>query len=209
MSQIKICTPVPGNTLKEFLNNLEKIQAVSDMVELRVDKIKDLDKKDLELIRKKTKKESIFTSRRKEIISRGFELGFDFVDIDFSLIKELKLSKFEKSKTVLSFHDFERTPNIQELTSTVARMRECNVEIIKVATMVNNDQDIKNLLQILLNKTKKEKMIIVGMGEKGKLIRILGPLLGSFLTFASTQFCESAPGQIDIKKMNNIYKLLV
>ncbi len=40
MKKIKICTPVVGKKLKEFLNNLDRVQAISDMVELRVDEIR-------------------------------------------------------------------------------------------------------------------------------------------------------------------------
>ena len=208
MKKIKICTVVTGSNLKEFLKNLEKIQEISEMVELRVDHIKNLSENDLKLIRKKTIKEAIFTSRRKEIILKALDLGFDYIDVEFSLIEELKLSKFKKTKRIISFHDYKKTPNIQELTLTINRMRKCNVEVLKIATMVNDNQDIKNLFQILLNKKKNEKIIMVGMGGKGQITRILGPLLGSFLTFASTTHGETAPGQINIKKMKNFYKLL-
>ena len=208
MNKIKICAPVIGKTLREFLKNLDQVQEVSEMVELRVDHIKNVSENDLQLIRKKTIKEAMFTSRNKKMILQALELGFDYVDVDFSLIKELKLSKFKKTKIIISFHDYKKTPNIQKLTLTINRMRECNVGIIKIATMVNSNQDIKNLFQILLNKKKNEKIIVVGMGEKGKITRILGPLLGSFLTFASTQYGETAPGQIDIMKLKKIYKLI-
>jgi len=208
MKNIKICTPVIGKTLNEFLKNLTLVQEVSEMIELRVDQIKNLTLNDLETIRKITNKEAILNSRNKEIIIKGFESGFDYVDIDINTIKNFKLSKSQKSKTILSFHDFEKTPNINKLTSIVNHMRECNVGVLKIATMVTSDQDITNLFQILLNKKKIEKMIIVGMGEKGKLTRILGSLLGSFLTFASTEFGSSAPGQINIVEMKTIYKLL-
>jgi len=208
MNKIKICTPVMGKTLEEFLKNLDQVQEVSEMVELRVDKIKNLSKKDLILIRKRTKKEVIFTSRQREIILKALNLGFNYVDVELSLISELNLPKRGKNKIILSFHDFEKTPNIQDLTTIVSRMRKCNVGISKIATVVNNDQDIKNLLLILLNKKKDEKIIVVGMGEKGKITRILGPLLGSFLTFASTPFGKTAQGQINITKLKKIYQLI-
>ena len=208
MKKIKICTPVIGKTLKEFLENLDQVQEVSDMVELKVDKIKNLSKKDLILIRKKTKKETIFTSRQKKIILQAIDLGFDYVDVKLSLIPKLNLSKRNKNKIILSFHDFKKTPKIKKLTSIINHMREYKMGVIKIATLVNNDQSIRNLMRILLNKRKNEKMIIVGMGEKGKITRILGPLFGSFLTFASTQFGSSAPGQIEIMKLKKIYQLI-
>lgn len=208
MKKIKICTPVIGKTLNEFLKNLDQVQGVSEMVELRVDQINDLREQDLRLIRKKTIKESIFTSRKK-IILKALNLGFDYIDVELSLISNLDLSKRGKTKIILSFHDFEKTPHVNKLISIVNRMREYNVELLKIATVVNEDQDIKNLFQILLNKKKNEKIIVVGMGNKGQITRVLGPFLGSFLTFASTQYSETAPGQINIEKMKNIYKLLM
>ena len=42
MKKIKICTPVIGKTLGEFLENLDRVQEISEMVELRVDGIKNL-----------------------------------------------------------------------------------------------------------------------------------------------------------------------
>lgn len=206
--KIKICTPVIGKSLNEFLRNLDRVQEVSEMVELRVDGINDLTEKDLEAIREKTKKGAILTSKNKKLINKGFDLGFDFVDINLSLISKLNLTEKRLERVVLSFHDFEKTPDIDDLEKIVKKMRRFHPEIIKIATKANNDQDIKNLMQILINKKEKEKTIVVGMGEKGKITRILGPLLGSFLTFASTKFGKSAPGQIDINNMNDIYKLL-
>lgn len=208
MKKIKICTPVIGKTLKEFLKNLDRVQDVSEMVELRVDKIKNLSEKDLRLIRKKTVKEAILTSRKKEIILEALNLGFDFIDIDLSLISKLNLSKQMKTKIILSFHNFEKTPGIKELKLLIDRMRECNVEVLKISTTINESQDVKNLFQIFFNKKKNEKIIVIGMGKKGQIIRVLGPLLGSFLTFASTPFGKTAPGQIDLNEMLNIYKTL-
>jgi len=207
MKKIKICTPVMGKTLNEFLKKLDKVQEVSSMVELRVDGM-NLTKKDLLLIRKKVKKEAILTSRNKENILMALDLGFDLIDIDLSMISGLDLSEKMKKKIILSFHDFEKTPEVNRLKLLVDQMKKFNTGIIKIATVVKSDRDIKNLFQILINKKENEKMIIIGIGKKGQITRIFGPLLGSFLTFASTKFGVSAPGQIDIEKMKNIYKLL-
>src|SRR3989339_481550 len=139
--KIKICTPVIGKTLKEFLKNLEKVQGISEMVELRVNKIKDLSEQDLKLIRKKTIKKAIFTCRKKEIILKALDLGFDYVDVELGTIeKEPAFAKAMvskgKTKIILSFHNFEKTPDIKKLTLIINRMRECNVEVLKIATMV-------------------------------------------------------------------------
>jgi 3-dehydroquinate dehydratase type I len=64
------------------------------------------------------------------------------------------------------------------------------------------------LLKLLLEKTSDEEMIILGMGDNGQITRILSLLLGGYLTFASTKYGGSAPGQIDIEQLKNIYNLL-
>lgn len=207
MKKIKICAPVIGKNLNEFLKNLTQVQEISPMVELRVDGLH-LTQKDLVLIRKNTKKENILTSRNKEIITNSLNLDFDFIDIDLSMINNFKLSKKDRSKIIVSFHDHKKTPEIKRLKLLVDQMRKFGAGVVKIATVVNDDQDMKNLFNILIDKKEGEKMIVIGMGKRGQITRIIGPLLGSFLTFSSTKFGKTAPGQIDINKMKNIYKLL-
>jgi 3-dehydroquinate dehydratase-1 len=60
----------------------------------------------------------------------------------------------------------------------------------------------------LLNKQDDEKMIVVGMGEEGKLTRVVAPLLGSYLTYASNDYSISAPGQVDIIRLKKLYNEL-
>ncbi|MCR4276902.1 MAG: type I 3-dehydroquinate dehydratase [Candidatus Roizmanbacteria bacterium] len=207
MNKIKICVPVIGKTLNEFLKNLDKVQEASSMVELRVDGL-NLTQNDLILIRKRIKKETILTSRNKEIILSSLNLGFDFVDVDLLMMNDLKLSKNDRSRIIVSFHDHKKTPGINRLKLLVDKMRKFGSGVIKIATVINDDQDVKNLFQILLNKKENEKMIIIGMGRRGQITRIFGPFLGSFLTFASTPFGKTASGQIDINKMKKIYEIL-
>jgi len=206
--KIKICVPVIGKTLNEFLKNLTQVQAIADMVELRVDEIKNLKKIDLQLIRKKTIKVAILTSKKTEIIIKALNLKFDYVDVDLSQISSLKLTNKEKNRIILSFHNFEKTPNMNELIVIVNNMRKFKTGVIKIATVVRNDEDLGNLFRLILAKKKRDNLIVVGMGRKGKITRVLGPILGSFLTFASTPFGKTAPGQIDLNKMQNIYKII-
>ena len=46
------------------------------------------------------------------------------------------------------------------------------------------------------------------MGELGIFSRIVCPLAGSFLTYASFEE-KTAPGQLNIKKMREIYNLIM
>jgi len=221
-SKLKICTPVIGKTLNEILKNLDKVQEITEMVELRVDYINNLTEKDLKIIREQTIKESIFTCRKRsegglyqgdersriKIIRQACGLGFDYVDIELSSIKYFDLPLDEKSKIILSFHNFKKTPTVTELQIIRNRMRFCRPDIMKLATMVKKEEDIKVLLRLLLEKEKDEKMIVLGIGEKGKITRILGPIMGNYLTYAATDYGQSTQGQIDVFDLKKIYKFL-
>ncbi len=260
MKKVRICAVVTGKTIGEFLKNLEKIQRVADLVELRVDYIDGFSTSDIDLIKSKTKKQAIFTCRKKEeggfftggekkrfeILEKAMGAGFDFVDIELSSAKSLfkkskKLSSRPKrkrsgeisshevalwyeiprlpsvarndkkdafqtgQKIILSFHDFTKTPALAELEGIKKQMKKYPADIMKFATFVRDDVDSKVLFQFLLNKSDNEEMIVVGMGERGKMVRIVGPLLGSYLTYASTDFLQSAIGQMRIEELRKIY----
>ncbi len=221
----KICTVVSGNNLKEFLHNLEKVQCVSQMIELRVDHIKGLRIQDIKTIRSKIKKESIFTCRRSdeggqfkgtekervEIINEALKLGFEHVDIELSTLEKdiINLPKMSRSRQIISYHNFQETPCESFLNSLIKRMKEFNHDIIKIATQVNNDSDILNLCKLILNKKMDEKRIIIGMGEKGKGIRVVGPLLGSYLTYASIDTKNAMLGQLSLSELQSIYKSII
>lgn len=212
---IKICTVVIGNTLEEFLQNLENVQRVSDFVELRVDYIKNLSIFDLKIIRKHTKKENIFTCRSieeggkfssnnlLEIIYKANELCFDYIDIEISKLKNINFEK-KNSKIIGSYHNFKETPSFNELKKIYEEIISFKfMDIAKIATNVVNDEDNINLVKLILN--KKSDIIVLGMGEKGKITRIISPLLGGYLTFASVGKNVSALGQIPLEDLKGIY----
>jgi len=219
---IRICTPVVGKTVDEFIINLNKTQEISNLVELRVDSIEHLTIEDLRPIKAATKKRAIFTCRRKDeggdfdgierdrmrILQRGIGL-FEFVDIELSTVKQADFSCDDNTKIILSYHNFDETPSYWVMQKIIFEMNKFKPDIVKIATMVQKEYEVSNIYRLLTNKPHEEARIIIGMGEKGRVTRILGPLLGGYLTYASTEFGESAPGQIDVYDMKNIYNTLL
>jgi len=219
---IKICTPVIGVTLDDFLSNLKKTQKISDFVELRTDYIQDFSEEDIETIRKETKVQSIFTCRKKEeggkfqgdekervrILQKAIDSGFEHVDIELKTMKDNYFRLNKKVKLIVSYHNFAETPSYWDMQSIIYQMNELKPDILKIATMMHEEYESTKIYRLLTNKPHTEERIVIGMGEKGRMTRILGPLLGSYLTYASTQYGESAPGQIDINELKEIYKLL-
>jgi len=103
MKNINTCAVVVGISLKEFLINLQEVQKISDLIELRADMIKDIDFKGLKIIKEKTYKKAILTWKRSDLIKDIMLLGFDLVDIDWKIAKKTKLKKNKNTKMIISY----------------------------------------------------------------------------------------------------------
>ena len=221
---IRICIPVIGKSVREFIGNMKKAQRLSNLVELRTDFIESLKPTDILLVRQNTGQESIFTCRRKTeggrfdssereriaIIDEALRLGFGYVDIELSTLEknQLDLTIRGKTKLIVSYHNFEETPDEVVVRKLIENMKKYNPDIIKVATQVVSPDDNYKLFKLMLDESIGLPRILIGMGELGIITRIIGPILGNYLTFASTNNQVTAPGQIDINRLKRIYKLI-
>ncbi|MDA0986698.1 MAG: type I 3-dehydroquinate dehydratase [Bacteroidetes bacterium] len=215
-----ICIPVVGNSINEFLNNLSKSQKISNFVELRSDYIQKLNIEDILLLKSKTFNKSIFTCRSKKeggkftssqstrcsILEFASKIGFDFVDVELSTLEKYNLKL--NSKLIISYHNFNKTPNFNFLLKIISKMQKYKPEIIKIATLVKNKTDIKTLLRLCLNKDFQNKRIIIGMGPLGISTRILAPLFGSYLTYSYAINNKTASGQIEFSTLKKLYNYI-
>lgn len=105
----------------------------------------------------------------------------------------------EGAKLILSHHDYKRTPTTAALQTMVKRMQEQRPWAIKIATNVVSYRDLTTLfdLQAWLKK-KRIRFIVLGMGDKAHLSRVLSPYRNA-LTYASLDgFGSSASGQLPL-----------
>ena len=215
----KICVIIVGKTLDDFLSHLKKAQLIADFVELRSDYLEKIDPETVRTIKKHTYKKAIFCCRsyseggyfrgtfesQQEILQVGNSLGFDYLDIDFTIANKIHIQK-KKTKTIISYHNFLHTPSLMVLNCLLKNMRPFKPDVFKFAVKTTQREDIKTLFQLLINKRSYENMIVVGMGEQGKIIRLLSPLLGGYLTFAAINEITSALGQFDLNVIQDFYQ---
>ena len=94
----------------------------------------------------------------------------------------------------------------EELEQTIGWCFESGADIAKIACMANGEDDAARLLGLL---DRKRRLIVIGMGEKGKITRVAAPLLGSEIAYASAgEGKESAPGQIEEKELERLMKAM-
>jgi len=149
------------------------------------------------------------SGRISELIS-AVELGADIVDIELatpdlaSVVREVK----GRTDCLLSHHDLKGTPSLDEMKSIVERQLDAGADICKVVTTARNITDNISVIR-LVSCFPGKNIIAFAMGAVGYLSRVLSPLAGGYLTYASiAEGLESAPGQITVDVLYELYGLL-
>ena len=98
-----------------------------------------------------------------------------------------------KKASVISFHDFEKTPSLKELCAIVEQEHAIG-SIAKVSTMITQAGDA-DLLRSLLRRRWDKPICVIGMGQAWSETRIEFATLGSCLAYGFLDM-PTAPGQI-------------
>lgn len=109
-------------------------------------------------------------------------------------------------RTIVSYHDYQQTPDDDALHDVLQHIRKYNPTILKIATMCQKESDALRLLNILLElRNSGQKCIILGMGDHGAIVRVFGSLWGNEIIFAPAEPAgASAPGQLTRFQMEKI-----
>ena len=119
---------------------------------------------------------------------------------DIQALREV--SKASGIGMIMSFHNFQMTPDAATLDSKFAAAKQYGADVGKVAVMPNSDLDVLELLAATsrARETLDIPLISMSMGGVGSLSRIMGWVYGSAATFAVGK-SSSAPGQIAIEDL--------
>lgn len=104
--------------------------------------------------------------------------------------------------TLVSWHDFEKTPPNEELSSIITEMRIFSTYIKVVTTAKSVDDSLR--LMALYESALGLHPIIFAMGEAGILTRVMSALYGAPYTYAALDKAV-APGQLTLAQMRKLY----
>jgi 3-dehydroquinate dehydratase I len=208
-NKTRICVPILEKTYEDALQSSKSsIEAGADLLELRIDFLENPDPDNVKNLIKEINFPLIATNRRRE--EKGFfngsetdrieiileaakvseivdiELGTDADDLQ-RVLKTAKLS-------IVSYHDFEKTPNKDFLLKVVDNELQLG-DLAKFAVMPKKMTDTIIVLDVL---SEVENTVGISMGEMGSYTRVVAPLFGSPIAFASYKN-SSAPGQLNIE----------
>ncbi|VDY71012.1 3-dehydroquinate dehydratase [Streptococcus sanguinis] len=132
----------------------------------------------------------------------------DYIDFEYFSHKEKFEEMLDFPNLVLSYHNFEETPeNMMEILSELTSLTP---KVVKVSVMARNEQDVLDLMNYTRGfKTlnPEQDFVTISMGKIGKISRIAADLTGSSWSFASQEMA-SAPGQISLSNMKRIQEIL-
>ena len=218
----KTCVSVAEKTPQKIKQTLKIALKKSDYVEVRFDFLKieqipialEIIKKDLNRIvctlRPKTEggKFSGTEKERISIIKLIAEYSPFLLDIEYNTLKKnkelLKYLKTTKTKLLVSWHDFKKTPKSAELKNQINQMSKFSSNV-KIVSTAKSTEDATRMLE-LYSKKGKNNLISFAMGDAGRISRILCLYLGSPYTYVSLGKAV-APGQFSVDEVNKIINL--
>jgi 3-dehydroquinate dehydratase type I len=154
---------------------------------------------------------------RIDVLLEAVSLGADFVDVELEAVtlwREKLLTLIgenqDRTKLIVSHHDFRHTPSRQELIRLLNAAVSAGAQVTKIVTLARSQEDNLAILSLLpYARRRKLEIIAFCMGEQGKMSRVMAPSLGSLFTFAALEDgSESAPGQLTVREMRQIWRLM-
>ena len=218
----KTCISIAESSPNKIKIKLKAALKKSDYIEIRLDFLKmeqvpialEIIKKDLNRIvctlRPKTEggKFSGTEKERISIIKLIAEYNPFLLDIEYNTLKKnkelLKYLKTTKTKLLVSWHDFKKTPKSAELKNQINQMSKFSSNV-KIVSTAKSTEDATRMLE-LYSKKGKNNLISFAMGDAGRISRILCLYLGSPYTYVSLGKAV-APGQFSVDEVNKIINL--
>lgn len=210
--------------MDQMLLNVKKAKEKgADLVELRLDFLKNFNPDyDLEVLIRNSCLPTLVTfrptweggqydgdeSKRRSALCKAMELGADYIDVELKVADQFfdSFGKKKPTKTliIVSSHNYQSTPSVEEIGNLVSRIQATGADIVKIATTALDITDCARVLQVLTH--SQVPVIGLVMREKGLISRILCAKFGGYLTFGTLEEgAVSAPGQPTIKDLLDLY----
>ncbi|MGQ9595810.1 MAG: type I 3-dehydroquinate dehydratase [Thermoproteota archaeon] len=217
----RICVSVKADSVGKVSKAIGSSKRLgANLVELRLDY---MDEKDILFLHKMVKSSRIgciatirpkwdggayvgTEASRLKAFEEALEAPFEYVDIEYRSKLVEGVSHLASKRDVglmLSYHNWRRTPSIKDLEGLFHRMRSIDADVYKIITTIKSPLD-EAIVLAFLSRVKGENIISFGMGNS-YLTRLLSPLMGGFMTYASFDKAL-APGQLTLREMVNLYR---
>jgi 3-dehydroquinate dehydratase/shikimate dehydrogenase len=198
---------VTADTMAELRAGRDRA-VFGDLVELRVDGVRDLD---VAGALEGRARGVIVTCRpvweggrfdgseheRLNILSQAIRLGAEYVDVEWRADRG-SLPRGDRTALVLSHHDFDGVP--ADLADRVRAMRAERADVTKVAVTAKRLTDCLTLKDAVAG---GGRYVAIAMGASGQITRLWPSWIGSCWTFGGC----AAPGQMSGRELAGTYRV--
>ncbi|MBQ4523888.1 MAG: type I 3-dehydroquinate dehydratase [Lachnospiraceae bacterium] len=231
----KICVSLVADTLEQVQKQMEILRELPhDMIEVRLDYFESLEKEFIEkafgIVQNMEEETAVLATFRtraeggeREISAAEYENLYvwlleekmvDAMDVELFMGEEVckrlvKKAKEQGISTIFSNHDFNKTPEAEEMKQRLRKMKELGADVVKIAVMPNSMEDVYRLLSVTteIKEEIQSPVITMSMGKEGMISRLIGESTGSCLTFGAGKKA-SAPGQISADKLKEVLEII-
>jgi 3-dehydroquinate dehydratase/shikimate dehydrogenase len=137
------------------------------------------------------------------------QLQPDYLDLEYDLPLDFVRALHESYphiRLICSFHDFNETP--ADLSACIAVLQQPYFSLYKIATFARTTSDALRMVDCIRTHPKKGTLIGICMGALGQCTRILSPVMGNVMHYASLDAAnETAKGQLTVHELVTTYRI--
>lgn len=212
---MKACVVISEQNIKKaiaILNRFSMAEVRLDLCQFGISHIREIFSSSTPAIATYRESDPTIASKEKmDSLKIAMENGARYIDLEYQLNAEqrvelMSIAKNYQVKVIISYHDFEKTPDEATLNDIINQCNNFNAYLIKIATKVNFRDDCFRLFNLY---HARENLIAFGMGEDAKFTRITSLFLGAPFTYVHfTSSKKTAEGQLGYREFEEILKAL-
>ncbi len=208
MTGTLVCETVTAGSMAELRAARDRATS-ADLVELRLDGVRDLDiagalaGRTLPVIAtlRPTWEGGRYDGSEEDrlrLLGEAMRLGAEYVDLEWRADRRT-LPTGTASRVVLSHHDFDGVPG--DLAEKLRAMRSDRAAIVKIAVTATRLSDCLTVRDAV--RTIDGETITIAMGAAGQVTRLCPSLFGSRWTYGG----NAAPGQVPVRDLIETYRV--
>jgi 3-dehydroquinate dehydratase / shikimate dehydrogenase len=208
----RLCVTVAGSTMAEVRARRDAASALADLVEVRLDGVADADPagavqgsaKPIIVACHPAWEGGRFHGPeevRKQLLTSALDAGAEWIDVEWRAGFADTLPESRRERIILSNHVFDGVP--ADLEERYRAMRATGAAIVKIAVQPRRLSDLAPLFA-LGDAVNAERTVLLGMGLRGLVTRVLAARLGSEWTYAGS---EAAVGQLSADRMIEDFRI--
>lgn len=208
-----LCIPIPGPGLDSVRSQMTQALKLGTMIEWRLDLFEEIATEELLFLRRHYPLPIVATLKKHRThfyLRHLQQLQPEIVDVELGIRRE-EMAEIKKelphAHVMLSYHDHLHMP--EDLNSLLHDMQQLSADYYKIAVTPHNAVEALKLVNFVREVNRVGGTLVgVGMDADGEIARLLAPIMGVPLTYACLdESCQTAPGQLSVDTMRNIYRV--